>query len=254
MKNTYSLRYVLITLLFFITFGASAQTFNAGPVLGFNATQVSGDNIVGFNKVGFNVGATVEMTFQKVPLMLRADLLFVQKGSTASFGAIGDSSGSGGGVTPYALTLNYIEIPVVCDYLYKNTFGAGLGFSLGKLVGGHEIYNGLEYPITINPAGADPYDGDYQPWDVGFILDALYLFGHQHWMLNFRWEYSLRYIAKNPPNNSSSLNNGVTSSNYYYGTTGQSLYPTSPSHLYNNGEFNNVLTLRIIYLFGNAQK
>jgi len=247
MKNTYSLRYVLITLLIFITCYGSAQDIRGGLILGFNASQVAGNNLPGWNKPGFNTGITAQLPFSPYHLLLRMDLLFSQKGS-APYLISDQNDQAATAVTPYSLTLNYLEVPVVLDYIYRKRFGAGLGFSLGRLVGGDEVYNGLEYSV---PIGTDAQDGDYQPWDVNFILDALYIFKGEHWMINFRWMYSMRYIAKNYPGSTGSINQSTPTTPVPYG---QSLYPTSPSPFYNYGEFNNVLDLRIVYVFGKPKE
>ncbi len=246
MKVNYFTRYVLITLLIFTTFYGSAQNIRGGLILGLNAAQVDGDNLGGYNKPGLNAGITAQLPFSPYHLLLRMDMLFSQKGAAPYlFSDPNDQNAIA--VTPYSLTLNYLEVPIVVDYVYKERYGIGLGFSLGKLVGGDEVYNGLEYSV---PIGNSIQDGDYQPWDVNFILDGLYIFKGGHWMINARWMYSMRYIAKNPPGATGNINQSTY--NPYY-STGQSLYPTSPSHFYNYGEFNNVIALRIIYVFGNPQ-
>jgi hypothetical protein len=246
MKVNNSFSYVLITFLVFNVFRSSAQDIRGGLIFGINAAQVAGDNLPGFNKPGLNTGLTAELPFSPYHLVLRMDLLFSQKGAAPYLFSDPDDQ-MATAVTPYSLTLNYLEVPVVVDYVYMRHYGIGGGFSLGKLVGGNYVYNGYEYPV---PIGTSEQYGDYQPWDVNAILDLLYIFKGDHWMINFRWMYSMRYIAKNPRGGTSSIVNQQSA----YSNNGQSLYPTSPSPFYNYGEFNNVLAFRLIYVFGNQTK
>ena len=251
MKVRYSLSFVLITLFIFITCGAFAQSIRGGLILGINAAQVDGDNLGGFNKPGLNTGITAQMPFPKYNLLLRMDLLFSQKGSAPYlFSDPNDQTATA--VTPYSLTLNYLEVPVVLDYIYKKRYGIGFGMSIGKLMGGSDVFNGYESSITIGPYATSSgiLTGSYQPWDANAILDGLYAFKGDHWMVNLRWMYSMRFIAKNPPGNNSFYNNQTPPSF----NNGYPLYPSSPSHFYNYGEFNNVIALRIVYVFGNIQK
>ena len=54
--------HILFILIFFhlFTFG---QNFNAGGIIGINTSQVSGDNLSGFNKVGIRTGGFVNLEF-----------------------------------------------------------------------------------------------------------------------------------------------------------------------------------------------
>ena len=48
-----------LIILFIFQFNSSAQEFNAGILSGLSTTQVSGDNLAGYNKAGLIIGGFV---------------------------------------------------------------------------------------------------------------------------------------------------------------------------------------------------
>ena len=58
-----------------------AQEFNAGILLGLSTSQVSGDNLGGFNKAGLILGGFVNRDINSL-LSLQIEMMFVQKGSS----------------------------------------------------------------------------------------------------------------------------------------------------------------------------
>src|SRR5687768_12714295 len=82
----------------------SAQSFKGGFNAGFTTSQVSGDNLAGYNKAGLIGGLFVYREISK-KFSLRMDFSYVMKGSRkAVHPEIGDFDF-------YVLKLNYIEVP-----------------------------------------------------------------------------------------------------------------------------------------------
>jgi hypothetical protein len=112
---------VYLKLSLFLTFFLASiklysQNFEGGIFLGLAASQVSGDNLAGFNKPGMIAGAFTATPISK-KMMLQFELKFIQKGSWATDGRLSN----------YKLNLNYIESPFLLKYPYKKfKFEAGL--------------------------------------------------------------------------------------------------------------------------------
>src|SRR5688500_17244565 len=87
MSRIKQILYPFVLILFFCT-NLNAQsyyvegdnTFYGGPVLGFNFTQVDGDNYAGYNKVGLNIGGIVYTKFGS-DFAASMEISYTQKGS-----------------------------------------------------------------------------------------------------------------------------------------------------------------------------
>lgn len=94
----------ILILLSTITFG---QNFGGGFTLGLNGSQVSGDQLSGFNKFGARAGV---FTFYNIneQSKLKLELVFSQKGSR--------KNPTSENPTSFLLRLNYIEMPLLYEY------------------------------------------------------------------------------------------------------------------------------------------
>lgn len=86
-----------------------AQGFDATLLTGFNAAQIDGDDLAGFNKFGLHGGIKVGYLV-KPKLHLSTELLLSQRGSRSSIRI-------GSPVEVSNISLNYIELPVVVSFL-----------------------------------------------------------------------------------------------------------------------------------------
>jgi hypothetical protein len=118
------------TLVFFLCFTcicisatSQEQRFFVGAKAGISSSQVSGDNLAGYDKAGFIGGLFCATKFSK-KWSLQFEMLFIQKGSKyRAHPDLGDPN-------YYRLQLNYIEVPVLIQYHYKKfTFEAGPGYA-----------------------------------------------------------------------------------------------------------------------------
>lgn len=134
-------RYRILTLLLAFTLVAPtllhAQIIKGELFLGGNACQVDGDECYGFKKFGVHAGAgaLIPITnFMDVGL----EVLFNQKGAYKRNAITSNST------FPYAynLKLNYAEIPIMIYLTDKDAVSVGLGVSYGRLVGLNELQNG----------------------------------------------------------------------------------------------------------------
>jgi hypothetical protein len=115
-----------------------AQSFNGGAIVGFNASQVSGDYLGGYNKPGISGGVFVSKKLkEKSELEMR--ITYSSKGSRDV------PNYEKGKYTAYYMKLNYIEVPLLYRYKYK-----GLWLMAG-LSGGYLISSSIS-----NESGAFP--------------------------------------------------------------------------------------------------
>lgn len=113
---------VAIVLLSALTSGA--QKFSAGLSAGIVASQVDGDHLSGFNKVGIKAGGFVNRKITE-NFYLRMEIDFIQKGSRMPLSKDGIF---------YLMRLNYIEVPVTVGYHLGKKWSLDAGGSFATLV------------------------------------------------------------------------------------------------------------------------
>jgi len=183
----------IICLFCFSTSNAIAQsdyeedlrTFFGGAMLGGNLSQISGDGIEGFHKLGLNFGA---MTYIKLDdnLALSMEMLYNEKGSNWWKGVDPAIANMKGKIyNKYRIVLPYAEIPLVLNIFDKHQSNFGLGASYGRLFNEKEILD------SIDLSKAFPF----KKYDVNLIINGTLMF-NQHWGMNLRFNYSMVNIRK----------------------------------------------------------
>ena len=110
-------------LVFFLgaTLCTDAQTFKAKILAGVATSQVSGDQLAGFNKAGIMAGAGVSTKLSE-KADLGFEMYYIQKGS------VKQSNIDKGDLVYYRLRLNYVEVPILFEYHLSEKFRSdGLG-------------------------------------------------------------------------------------------------------------------------------
>ena len=207
------LRYFLIFSLFIISLSASSQAFLGAAAFGGNLTQVNGDEVYGFKKIGFNLGISAIMPIYKQRIFSSVEISFSQKGSYQKYPFEDDPNKS---LPYYNLRLNYLEVPVLIHILDKKVIMAGVGVSYGRLVGLKEI----EWGKTMNNAVVGgPYDRDDWNWLVDVRIPI-----KNRLKFNFRYAYSIKKIRTR-------------------------LFTYESGATESRDQFNNILTFRVVYVF-----
>jgi len=189
----------------------NGKLFRGGLILGANFTQVDGDSYYGYHKIGVNAGAIVNAHFHKY-VGASLELLYTQKGSRGQTKY--ESAGIGTYVEKYHMNLNYVEVPLLLHLSYKR-FDAEVGASYALLVRSSEWVQS-DRQVVI--------DNDRNYFDK---TDLNYIFGlsrrmYKSLFLNVRFQYSIVPIRPT----------GRIPAGYIWG---------------NDGQFNNAMSLRIIY-------
>ncbi|KAA5532430.1 PorT family protein [Taibaiella lutea] len=170
------------------------KKFTAGIAVGANLSQVDGDGLSGFSKIGFNAGPVVNVRFNE-KVALGFELLYSQKGSK-SIGA-GYSPSSGSYFGRYSIKVNYAEVPLILYYYLQPKYQFGIGASYNVLINSKEQYDDGLNPVV-------PFDETLYSFNKSNI-DALISGSMVLWqglVLQARYQYSLtpiRDFDKVPP-------------------------------------------------------
>lgn len=139
----------IITLLLAIMLVAPtllrAQIIKGEVFFGGNVTQVDGDECYRFRKAGIHAGAGALIPITSW-MDIGLEVLFNQKGAYK-----GDSVNPHLGLYTgrYKLNLNYAEIPIMVYVTDKDRFSLGVGVSYGRIVGLQEYVNGQSTAIRL---------------------------------------------------------------------------------------------------------
>lgn len=155
------------------------RLFDAGAAIGFNASQVDGDNLAGFHKLGWNAGAVAHVNFDP-HWSVSFELLYTQKGSR--------TYPDPDLINTYKLTLHYAEIPVLLNYNDKNRILFHAGLAYGRLFKFKELINGLENQNNENAFHKD---------ELSYLFGITALVGQEkHFGVNLRYQGSITSIGK----------------------------------------------------------
>ena len=208
--RTYFYYFFLILLPSFVI----GQNIKGALVGGINATQVDGDEVYGYHKIGFNAGAIAIVPFTK-NFSVSIETSYSQKGSNQK-ARFADSIHNG----EYKLILDYVEVPVLFHYSDKDLIKVGTGFSWGKLV------NFKEWENSGRVNWSTP-NGPYKRSDVDVLIDLqIKLFTGFH--LDIRYMYSVGKLR-----------------------TRTFQYPLGAP--FTRKQFNNDLAFRLIYIFKDSK-
>jgi hypothetical protein len=217
----------LLLLSLILAKQACSQRILGAVSAGINLTQVDGDEVYGFKKVGMNFGPSVIIPFGKnKKWSVTLELLFSQIGSNQkSEYAPTDTirkSDSLKFYDGYRLNLTYIQVPVMVHFTDKRFIAGGLGFLYGQLVGvsEYEDYNDNQGFVRTETNLQGPYSrADFQ------ALADLRVRLYRGLWFNIRYSYSLLPIREREFENP-----------YYHNTWWRKQY-------------NNVIALRLVYIF-----
>jgi len=190
---------------------ASAQRFIGGVAVGMNITQVDGDEVFGYNKVGFNGGPYLKfMLDKKQRFSLTMELLYTQKGAMKKSGSYVDRIAKEDikffdpEIYPdyfpnifYNLKTDYLEIPLLIHYDDpRSKVSIGFGFSWARLVYIKELEQLWDADkLRLDSLGARRLNttvssGRYFKNDWGIMADVKIPI-YKGLKLNFRFQYSL---------------------------------------------------------------
>ncbi|MBI3234303.1 MAG: PorT family protein [Bacteroidetes bacterium] len=160
-------------------YAQKTQGFDAGLVFGINATQIDGDRMGGFNKVGIRAGLYAQRTFKK-DWAYRIEMAYSQKGSKRIY----DENGPIGGIWDKA-NADYIEVPLLFIFHHKSKFnfmgGISNGFIMRKKV--------------MNDFFGETSAEFFRKYEGSFIIGSSYPI-NKNWSIEGRYQQSILSVAK----------------------------------------------------------
>jgi len=147
-----------------------AQIIKGEVFFGGNACQVDGDECYGFKKFGVHAGAGALIPIfnsSGLNLDVGLEVLFNQKGAYKRDSITHNST------FPYAynLKLNYAEIPLMLYLTDKDRYSLGVGVSYGRVVFLDEKQNGISTGIGLGDGKLHWKEDDGTRPDIGRIDD-----------------------------------------------------------------------------------
>ena len=221
MKKIFTILIMCAFALLFKT-EVKAQIVKGEGFIGFNLSQVDGDQVYGFRNIGLHggIGALVPV-YQKNNFNIDVSLEVVinQRGAhqRATYSDTINGQTYNGA---YDLDLTYLEVPVMVYFTDKQITSFGIGASYGRLVGLKEFEHGRKTNVNLEYTGADRYNlGDFS------ILADLKFRIHERIKLGIRYQYSLAKIRT------------------------RDFYLINGEYDCTRDQYNNVITARLIYVF-----
>jgi len=155
----------------------SSSNFKGGLRAGFTATQISGDDLTGFHKLGAYAGAFVNFPLSdNLKWKFQSELDFVMKGSHTYY-----PSGQNATISSkYVLNIGYIEVPVLIKWNLVPNMELEFGPTFGVLL----------YQRERNSNGIMLYRPDFRRYELGVMGGLSYLF-HEHYGVSLRYSNSV---------------------------------------------------------------
>jgi hypothetical protein len=178
-QNNFIMKYFLIGFiaLFIFTGEATAQSVNIGAKGGLNVYNVSGGSQYG-SRIGMHIGALghIHLTDQ---FALQPELYYSGQGTKIE-------------TTDTKLNLNYINVPVLLQYMFDNGFRVQAGPQVGFLASAKSKTG----DVTVNVMD------DFKTVDLGLGIGASYINPATSIGIDFRYNHGLSNIATAPDSDS----------------------------------------------------
>jgi hypothetical protein len=184
-----------IIVSIFLVFGTifcKAQFFYGGVRAGLNGSQVSGDQLSGFDKFGLHGGLYAGVNLNQKS-RLQIEMLYVQKGSRQN------AKPDKGIDRSYLLRLNYIELPLIFIWRGNSYFEIEGGLSYGALMSNTDVERDENGPMH----GMSPF----KKYEISVQLGFNYLL-NENLRVNFRLNNSILPVREHTGGATYRLNRG----------------------------------------------
>ncbi len=178
---------LLLCLFIFVTLNLSAQRFDAGIRFGLSGSQVNGDKLSGFDKLGILGGGYVNTSLSE-KFSLQLEMVFIQKGSRKPTDEYNNF---------YRMRVHYVEVPVLLIYHTSKKFAITAGPSFGTLIFSAEDDQFGIYRNTL----------PFKKYEVSGNIGILYKL-NDHWSFDGRYSNSLTTIRPYPGSYSTFFDKG----------------------------------------------
>jgi len=144
---------ILAVVLFcgILTNNCNAQNFGGGLIAGVSTSQVAGDRLGGFNKIGLLAGAYTNLKI-KENLKLQFEIIYIEKGSrNPNIHKINIAE----------ITLSYVEVPISINLQQKENLGVEVGILPAFLINAkmNDYFSEIEIDPTFTKYDFGVYAG-----------------------------------------------------------------------------------------------
>ena len=157
-----------------------SQGFKGGLMGGMVVSQIDGDQIAGYHKLGLQAGIYSQYLFNdKWSIVL--EIKYIQKGSSHT-----DKN------NPYSyfkIKLNYIELPLLLEYRLNKSFIFGTGLSYGNL---------LRASVEDASGSIVSQQLAYIATDINILGQVKYVLNEHYW-IDLKMAYSIIPITNQSP-------------------------------------------------------
>jgi hypothetical protein len=186
---------LVLGVLFFFSiqsFGQSSEgrLFDVYGSAGVSSSQVSGDQLSGFNQIGLSLGIGTELQTNDT-WKPRFEILFTQMGSRKNARPDENDFDS------YLLRLNYVQLPISMSYVSGST-----GFELGLAPAYLLSFKEEDENGTVIGLGRE-----FKDYDLSGLIGIRYVFA-ENWELSTRLVQSITPIRDHTGSSTFRLNQG----------------------------------------------
>ena len=147
-------KFAILLCCGFLSISIHAQNFGGGIIAGASTSQVAGDMLGGFNKIGLLAGVYTNLKI-KEDLQLQLEIIYIEKGSR---------NPNLHKNTIQEITLSYVEIPISINLQQKENLGIELGILPAFIMSSK--MNDYFSEIEINPS--------FEKYDFGIFAGINY--------------------------------------------------------------------------------
>ncbi|MBP3254268.1 MAG: PorT family protein [Bacteroidales bacterium] len=169
-------RICVLLLSVLVLTAVKAQEFHAGLTLGAAVSQVDGDKMSGFHKIGLQGGVFITQQLSKHSAW-QGEILFVNKGSGIESNPNPDFR--------VEISSYYIDFGLYYKYLYNQNVNFKIGLVPSVFISSKESVAGIEQP-EIAP---------YRKFNLLFSAGLEYYF-NDHWFVSADFNYSIISFRK----------------------------------------------------------
>jgi hypothetical protein len=189
----------ITSLLLTVSSISKAQSsFKGGLIVGINTSQITGDDLAGYNKLSPDFGVFVRRYFGD-KFSMQMEMQYLGKGSHKNLNPKDSVP------TLYLLRLHYIEVPLMAQYDYNTKLNIEVGPSLGVLFKSRE--EDLYGPLLGNNSSRE----QFRPLELSFNVGGTWKFNDK-WSINIRSANSVFPVRNHDQKTSYRLNKGQYSS------------------------------------------
>ena len=221
-----SAKWLFAFLFIAISLNCYGQIFKGEVFVGGNLSQMEGDMVSGYKKMGFCGGLGIQFPFhfkstsETKPWAVSMEIFFSQRGARQRNLNYNPADTINSVITnykfKYLLKTNYVCLPFMLHYTDKEAYTIGMGLSYNRLIS----YKETEFDEW------QTYDSvsRFKPYDIMYVLDLRCRIWQQL-KAGFRFEYSITPIRKRA-------------------------FPEATYHKYvTRKQYNNTLSLYLVYVF-----